>query len=63
MITMLDNYINGNINTARRQGRRFTQLAIAKALHQSYGYSVKKALLTALHIKTGQAWQQACDAK
>ena len=63
MNTTLNNYINGNIKDARRRARRFTQFDIAKALCSGYGYSMEKALLTALHIKTGQAWQKACDAK
>jgi hypothetical protein len=61
METMIENYINGNITTARKQARRFSLEAIRRAL-LDIGYSVEKATLTAYHMKTGNGFQAACDA-
>ncbi len=63
MKTMLDNYINGNIKDARRQARSLNKLSIVLALKNDYGYSIEKAMAVAHHIKTGEGWQEACDAK
>ena len=62
METMLDNYINGNLTTARTQAKRFAQYAIYSALRE-HGYSLAKASLTAAWLKTGEGWQEACDAE
>jgi len=62
MKTLIENYINGNISTARKQAKRFSGLKIQEALIEDYGYSQKKAFLTAKHLKTGEGWQAACDA-
>lgn len=62
MDTMIDNYMNGNIADARKQAKRFSLLAIRAALID-LGYSENKATLTAHHMKTGEGWQAACDAK
>jgi len=65
MRTMLENFINGNLSDAKRQARDFTLYAIARALFTMYGYSVRKARLTAHYLKhPSQAnFQAACDAK
>ncbi len=63
MNSLINNYINGNITDARKQGKRHSQDAIRRALIEEYGFSELKAALTAAHIKTGEGWQEACDAK
>lgn len=63
MYTMIENYINGNITAARKQAKRFLEIDITLALFTRYGYSRRKATLTAHHMKTGEGWQAACDAE
>ena len=62
MKTMLENYINGNLATARKQARRFSHRAIREALMDLCGYSPEKAAITADYLKTGEGFQAACDA-
>lgn len=62
MKTMIENYINGNLSTARKQAKRFSHKAIREAL-MDYGYSTNKATLTADWLKTGEGFQAACDAE
>jgi len=60
---IIENYINGNITTARKAAKRISQTTIYQCLRNDFGYSEVKAHWTALHIKTGEGWQEACDAK
>jgi hypothetical protein len=62
MKSLIQNYINGNLTTARQQAKRFTHRAIREAL-QLCGYSLNKATLTADYLKTGKGFQEACDAE
>ena len=63
MNTMLENFINGNLATARKQAKRRSFSAIRAALMADYGYSAEKAALTAAYLKGNRdAWQAACDA-
>lgn len=62
MNSLIENYINGNLSAARKQARRFSQNAIRHALRDEYGFSPLKASLVALWLKTGEGWQEACDA-
>lgn len=60
---MIVNYINGNIKDARKAAKRHSQFAIHKCLVNNFGYTEKQATLTTLHIKLGENWQEACDAR
>ena len=62
MRNMIENYLNGNISDARRLAKRFKFMDIRTALIEQWGFSENKATLTANHIKTGERWQEACDA-
>lgn len=62
MKTMIENYVNGNLATARKQAKRHSHAAIRAALQESLGYSLNKAALTADWLKTGENFQAACDA-
>ena len=62
MNSLIQNYLNGNITTARKQAKRFTYKQLREALREQAGYSLHKALLTADFLKTGEGWQEACDA-
>lgn len=63
MKTLLENFINGNLTTARKQAKRFSHVAIRTALVEDYGFSLNKAALTADYLKTGTGLQAACDAE
>lgn len=63
METMLNNFINGNISTARKQAKRFDGARIASTLVTDYGFSEVKARLTAYFLKTEEGFQAACDAE
>jgi hypothetical protein len=63
MKSLIENYINGNLTTARKQAKRYSQSAIRLALQDEYGYSPLKAALTAAWLKTGEGRQAACDAE
>ena len=63
MNSMIENFVNGNLNTARKSARRFSHAAIRAALVEDYGYSLNKAALTADWLKTGTGFQAACDAE
>jgi len=60
--TMIDNFINGNITTARKQAKRFN-LAFIRTGFIEIGYSFEKAQLIADFLKTGDGFQAACDAE
>lgn len=61
MENMIDNFINGNINTASEQAKKLSAKKIREAF-EAYGFTFKKATLTAEFLKTGEGWQEACDA-
>ena len=63
MENMINNYINGNHSYARKLARRFSTAKIRAELIDAYGYSFKKATLTAECLKTGEGYQAACDAE
>ena len=63
MITLIDNYYNGNLADARKQAKRFSVKKIRAALIERLAYSFKKATLAAEWLKTGEQWQEACDAE
>jgi len=60
--TMIDNFINGNLTTARKQAKRFN-LAFIRTGFIEIGYSFEKAQLTAEYLKTGEGFQAACDVE
>lgn len=62
MDNLIDNFINGNLTTAKKLARRFTNWEIRDALIDR-GYSQNKATLTADYLKGRDCWQAACDAE
>ena len=62
MNEMIETFINGNLSDARKMAKRTNAKAIREALINEYGYSFKKATLTAEYLKTGEGYQAACDA-
>ena len=60
METLLENLVNGNLSTAKKQARRFSSSKIVSYLEDS-GQNSEKAALTALYLKGGLDWQDYCD--
>ena len=56
-------YINGNISDAKKHARSWSRERIAACLIDDFGYSDRKARLTAAHMKGADCWQEACDAE
>lgn len=65
MKTLINNYINGNLTTAKAQARRFSSLAIVAALREDYDYPASTAILVASWLKgvAGVTFQQVADAE
>ena len=63
MKTLIENYINGNITTARKQAKRHGLGTIRRALEEDFGFSALKSALVAIFLKTGEGWQASCDAE
>lgn len=59
----LDNFINGNLTTAKEQAKRFSALKLIRALIEGYGYSLNKANMTAFYLKGEVSFQEACHTK
>ena len=62
MKRMIENMINGNCSDARRQARRFSQTKIRRFLTDEFGWDMKRAVLCAEFLKTGEGFQAYCDA-
>lgn len=62
MNTLIDNFINGNLTTAKAQAKRHSFMAIITALREQ-GYSAEKAIATAAFLKGQGSFQEACDAR
>lgn len=60
---MISNLINGNLTDAKRQAKRFSELAISVHLTHSHGWSDERALAAAHYLKTGEGFQAYSDAK
>lgn len=62
MQTMIENLINGNLKDARRQARGKGMMRIATYLRLELGWSLHRATAAAYYLKTGEGWQDYCDA-
>lgn len=60
MKNMIENYINGNLSTAKKQARRHTMQNIVSAL-ADYGYTRTLAILIAGFLKGAVSFQYVCD--
>ena len=63
MESLINNFINGNLKDARSEAESFSLSQIRTALVDDYGYGFEKASLTAYYLKTGEGFQDACDAE
>lgn len=62
MDSMIENYLNGNIKEARKTAKHFSQYRIYRYLREDFGFSDSRALAIAAFLKTGDFWQESCDA-
>lgn len=62
MKTLIENFINGNLSTAKAQAKRHSLKSIADALQSDYGFSLHKAIMTAYFLKNQCSFQEACNA-
>lgn len=65
MKNMIENFINGNLKAAKLLAKRFSRKEILSELADCYGYSFKKACLTAMWLKgeSDVCFQEICDCK
>ena len=61
--SLVNNEINGNLTTAKKQARRHREHKIAAAFEELAGFSPRKAQLTAAWLKGADCYQAACDAE
>ena len=59
---MLNNLINGNISDAKAQAKRFSLERISNFFVTDCGWDRDTSWPIAGFLKTGQNWQEACDA-
>ena len=63
MENLINNYINGNLEHAKKQAKRFKLEAIRAALIEDYGYTLEKATRTAEYLKGHGPFQAACNVE
>lgn len=62
MHTIVQNYINGNLNDAKRGARDRSYVGLRRAFEQ-YGYSLTTACRIVDYLKGLGTFQAACDAE
>lgn len=63
MENLINNFINGNLETAKKQAKRYGAEKIRDAFIEEAGYSFEKAQRTADYLKGKGTFQDACDAE
>lgn len=59
----IENYINGNLTTAKEQAKRFSPDRLITYLHIDLGWEVHKSMQTANYLKGKITFQELCDAE
>lgn len=62
MQSLIENYINGNLSTAKRQAKRFNERRLFQGL-RDHGYGIEAAMAIAAFLKGYGSFQAACDAE
>jgi len=62
MTSLLDNYINGNLTTAKKQAQRLSFMSLLTGLREA-GYTPEAAISIAAFLKGQGSFQAACDAE
>jgi hypothetical protein len=63
METLLENYFNGNLEDAKRQGLHFGMLKIYDALRHKYNFNHEAAYAVAMYLKGKGTFQAAATAE
>ena len=63
MQSMVNNLINGNLTDAKNQARNVNIHTIKRYLQNAMGWSYAKSMAAASYLKTGEGFQEYCDAK
>lgn len=63
MKSMIENYVNGNLTTAKKQAKRHGLMAIVNYLKDEWGHGTEAALAIAAFLKGQGSFQAACDAE
>lgn len=63
MNNLISNLINGNLQDAKRQARRYSMETIIEVMRADHGWTWEKAFCAARWLKTGSGWQDYCDAE
>lgn len=63
MEKMTTDLINGNLTEARNQAKRYHLSRIVNHLHFMCGWGVDRSNKAAKYLKTGEGFQEYCDAK
>ena len=61
METMYENLLNGNLEDAKKQAKRFGLYRISDYLHEECHMSQTKALITAEYLKGRISWEEYCE--
>jgi hypothetical protein len=62
IITMINNYINGNLADAKEQARKHPLMKIIAVLRDDYGYQAEYATTIARYLKGQASFESACEA-
>ena len=60
---MIENMIDGNLKQARKQAKNYSFEKIVLTLHDEWCYSLAKAAMSAIWLKSGECYQLACDTE
>lgn len=63
MQQLVQNLLNGNLTDAKTQAKRYRLAQIVNHLHYMCGWSADRSNKAAVYLKTGEGWQQYCDAR
>lgn len=61
--TLIANYINGNLTTAKQQAKRFSLQKLVDGLQEYGGHGLHAAYDIANYLKGYGSFQAACDAE
>jgi hypothetical protein len=61
--SLADNLINGNLKDARKRAERYSYKKLVDTFKEYLGFSDNKAFLAANYLKTGDSYQEYCDAQ
>lgn len=58
----IENLINGNLKEARQQAAQFRYSDLIQELRNNFGYDENKVLWTVIYLKSGECYDEYCNA-